>query len=674
MFHFKLAFDSLRKNRESYLPFLLAASTAIALNFLMQLLIDAPGVKSLMMADIVRLLLVLGQVVIGLLSVVIMIYSYSFLRKGKQKEFGLYSILGLKKKDLLKISFIQQGISFVASLLIGLVSGFVFAKLMILLLIKLINGASFKLDFSIPALLFTVAIFTAIFFVLTIVDGVAVYRTKTLDLMKSEKKAANQPKNRWLLFLLGLTALVIGYGLSLTVPTPVKAIKQFFVAALLIIIATYLLFMAASTLVLKALQKKDSYYYQSKHFITVSNMLFRMKQNAVGLASITLLSTMTLVVALTTASMFFGKSSLVNNLFPRTTIVSSTQSSASNHPSFQSIQGSAKKDGISITNEYDFDTSVPFYAKFNEKGQFIPVPQSDNEGVHQGTLMKKSDYEKLTKQKANLSDHEILVYQKGGDSKDAKQLAHKSSLSDGKQRYQIKDKLSSIKNYPDGTNSVYPEIIIVTANDADYQELASTYFDSKASDLVDEHMASWTTRQILFDTDANDDQKDQFFGDLQNKNSATPYNKSIISVQDKSIVLKMSNALYGGFFFIGILFSLSFILATGLMIYYKQISEGKADRDQFDILQKVGMSKNEIKKTIRSQIVWLFGLPIVVSIAHLGFAFPMIQKLLLAFAVPMSVAVYWIMAITILLMIVIYFAIYKITSRTYFKQVTELQR
>lgn len=308
MFHFKLALDSLRKNKESYLPFLLAGGVAVALNFLVQLLIYSSGVRHLeIAADIVQLLLILGQVIIALLSLVITIYTYSFLKKGKEKEFGLYSILGMKKSDLIKISLIQQLLSFSITIVTGLVSGFVFAKLMILLLVKMVGGQTFGLELSSPAIWTTVAFFLVVFLLLTIIDVFAVAKTKPIDLMRAKQKGASAPKNRWLFFLCGAIALIWGYTLSLTVSSPLQAVNQFFLAVLLVAVATYLLFIAASTLILKSLQKNDRYYYQSKHFITVSNMLFRMKQNAVGLASIALLTTMTLVVTVTTLPCFSVK-------------------------------------------------------------------------------------------------------------------------------------------------------------------------------------------------------------------------------------------------------------------------------------------------------------------------------------------------------------------------------
>ncbi|MFC4761237.1 ABC transporter permease [Fructobacillus durionis] len=650
MFYVKLAFDSLRKNKESYLPFLLAGTAAVALNFLVQLLIYSSGVKNLQFAsDIVRLLLVLGQVIIGLLSLVIMIYTYSFLKKGKEKEFGLYSILGMKKSDLVKISLIQQAMSFAITIVTGLITGFVFAKLMILLLVRMVGGKTFGMELSLPALACTIAFFFGVYAVLTIIDAIAVARTKTLDLMKSEKKGASAPKNRWLFFLFGGAALIWGYGLSLTVPSPIKAVNQFFFAVLLVAVATYLLFIAASTLILKALQKKEGYYYQSKHFITVSNMLFRMKQNAVGLASIALLTTMTLVVTVTTASMYFGKADLVQKMFPRDVEVALENKGITE----EQVDSLVNKYDLKASGKYTQTVSLPARAAMSKDQHFTSTEYASNANERNIQFMTLDEYQAATGDKQSLKANQVLAYGRNGGK------LTRSDIYLGKDRYSVKQNLKSIKGMPSASADSTASFVFVLPTEESLQSATKTFFPE-----VDESKIMQTS--YFFNISGSAKHEEDFCNALDN------YQGQNMSFQVKSMTEKVMNGIYGGFFFIGILFSISFILATGLMIYYKQISEGKADQAQFEILQKVGMSEGEIKKTIRSQIIWLFGLPIAVSLIHLSFAMPMINKLLLAFSVPVTGAVYVVMAMTILLMVTIYYIIYKITSHTYYKQVTEL--
>lgn len=649
MFHFKLALDSLRKNKESYLPFLLAGTVAVALNFLVQLLIYSSGVKNLeIAADIVRLLLVLGQVIIALLSLVIMIYTYSFLKRGKEREFGLYSILGMKKSDLIKISLMQQLLSFIVTIVAGMVSGFVFAKLMILLLVKMVGGQSFGLELSSPAIWATVGFFLVIFILLTIIDTFAVSKIKPIDLMKAKQKGAAAPKNRWLFFFFGAAALIWGYTLSLTVSSPLQAVNQFFLAVLLVAVATYLLFIAASTLILKSLQKRDSYYYQSKHFITVSNMLFRMKQNAVGLASITLLTTMTLVVTVTTASMFFGKADLVSKMFPRDVAVSVSNNALSQ----EQVDEIAKKAGLTVSNEYSQTTTKTIRMALNKDQELTPTEFASRSDERNVQFMSLDDYQALTGAKVQLTADQVLVYARNGKS------LKQSSVSFAGQKYTIKKNLTNIKGMPAATADTTPAYVFVLPTEESLQSVTNTLFKADSSPMQTSY---------YFNVSGSDKKQERLYKALQDKESEN------VTFQIRYMTKKAMSALYGGFFFIGILFSIAFILATGLMIYYKQISEGKADQAQFEILQKVGMSEHEIKKTIRSQIIWLFGLPIAVSLIHLSFAMPMINKLLLAFSVPLTGAVYAVMTITILLMVIIYFIIYPVTSRTYFKQVTGWQ-
>ncbi len=646
MFHFKLALDSLRKNKESYLPFLLAGGVAVALNFLVQLLIYSSGVRHLeIAADIVRLLLILGQVIIALLSLVITVYTYSFLKKGKEKEFGLYSILGMKKSDLIKISLIQQLLSFIITIVTGLVSGFVFAKLMILLLVKMVGGQTFGLELSSPAIWTTVAFFLVVFLLLTIIDVLAVAKTKPIDLMRAKQKGASAPKNRWLFFLCGAIALIWGYTLSLTVSSPLQAVNQFFLAVLLVAVATYLLFIAASTLILKSLQKNDRYYYQSKHFITVSNMLFRMKQNAVGLASIALLTTMTLVVTVTTASMFFGKADLVSKMFPRDVTVSVSNNALSK----KQVEDLVAKAGLTISKEYSQTTTEPIRMALNDSQKLVPTEFANQQNERNVQFMSLADYRALTGAKVQLTSNQVLAYTRNGKA------LNQSSVSFAGQKYTIKKNLTSIKGMPAATADTTPAYVFVLPTEESLQSVTNTLFKGDSSPMQTSY---------YFNVAGSDKQQERLYEALQDKESDN------VTFQLRFMTQKVMNALYGGFFFIGILFSITFILATGLMIYYKQISEGKADQAQFEILQKVGMSEHEIKKTIRSQIIWLFGLPIAVSLIHLSFAMPMINKLLLAFSVPLTDAVYIVMATTILLMVLIYFIIYKITSHTYFRQVT----
>ncbi|GMA69075.1 hypothetical protein GCM10025879_03210 [Leuconostoc litchii] len=333
MLYWKLAWQSIVKNKLEYLPFILAGSAAVALNLIIQLLIYSKGVKDLIASVSVIEMLSFGQVVICILSIIFLIYTYSFLSKRKQTEFGLFNVLGMQKMDLIKISWRQQLISFVLITVLGIISGLVFSKVLILLFMKLVGGNNFGLNISGLPILFVTIFFSVCFLCLLVKDVFSIIRMKTISLLHATKKGDSEPKNHWFLFILGIGLLAGGYYISLTVTSPLKAITQFFIAVLLVVCATYLLFIVASTIVLKLMKQNKAYYYQTNHFITVSNMLFRMKQNATGLASVSLLTTMALVVVVTTVSMFIGQEDYVNQQFPRAVILKKT-----NHQKIQCKQ------------------------------------------------------------------------------------------------------------------------------------------------------------------------------------------------------------------------------------------------------------------------------------------------------------------------------------------------
>ncbi|CAK8054365.1 ABC transporter permease [Eupransor demetentiae] len=654
MLYWKLALDSLRKNMAEYLPFLLVGSAAVALNFIIQLLLFSSGVQHLYASQAVLTLLGMAQVVIGILSLIFLFYTYSFLRKKKQAEFGLYSILGLKKSDLMKISFLQQTLTLALDLIAGLVTGFVMSKLSILLLIRLVEGTNFELGFSTAPLAITLFFFAGIFVLLFLYDCWTIIRTKTLNLLKAGKKGTTSPKNRWILFILGALMLGCAYYLALTVSSPIKAMQQFFIAVLLVIFATYFLFVAGSTLVLKIMKGRPSFYQKSKRFITVSNMLFRMKQNAVGLASITLLTTMTLVVTVTTSALFFGRQTLIDQTYPRDIQFTSMDSTIKT----QNFDQLAKKYRVKIKDGYQFQTSQEFSFDITKNHELKAVEDTGQDGISQSIqLMTLSQFKKLGNQNVpNLKGNEIAFYSSYSSFK-GKQL----KLLDGHQ-YTVKKHLSGIKGIavsPSGSS-----FIIVP----DQKVLLNNLPKSATMHRENPILASYYFNLVGSKKDIT-----KFSNAMQEGDNFEAQNHtrsiSTSSYDDKRAL----NTFFGGFFFIGLLFSVSFILATALMIYYKQVTEGQADQKQFNILTKLGMSRKEIKACIRTQLVWLFGLPIAVAITHLSFAMLMITKVLRAFGVTNDNQVYLVIAGTILLMIAIYYLVYLLTSCVYYKKVTQLR-
>ena len=650
MLYWKLAWQSIVKNKLEYLPFMLAGTAAVALNLVIQLLIYSKGVQTLRASSSVIELLMFGQIVIGLLSVIFLLYTYSFLNKRKQSEFGLFSILGMQKRDLIKISWRQQLINYMIVTVIGVVTGVLFSKLLLLLFIKLVGGNNFQLNIALGAIIFVTIFFGLGFMLLLLSDILVIWRLKTISLLQASQKGDREPKSHWLLFGLGIVLMGWGYYISLTVNSPLKAMRIFFLAVIMVVIATYLLFIVASTIVLKTMKKHTNYYYQTDHFITVSNMLFRMRQNATGLASISLLTTMALVVIVTTVSMFVGQQDYVNKQFPRDVMMTNV---ANQSISENKVKQAAADNNVVLSKMYHMEISNPITGYLTSSGHAMPlsgttVTRADN--LSDFLFMTIQQFNQLTNQHGGtLAANEVYAYDRQGTFKN-------NTIKFLNQSYHVKKHLSKIDGVPSMQASMTHSMIIVIPSKTVTDKIGSAF-----NDLGENKQSISYTNQLLFDIKGSDKQKDKFLKTFKGEQN--------IIVDSKSETMSVLKSFYGGFFFIGLIFSISFIMATGLIIYYKQISEGRSDKKQFDILQKVGMSHSEVKRTVKSQVVWVFGLPIVVAITHLCFAMPMINKILQIFGVTIGPVVYTTMALTIAGVVLIYFGIYLKTSKTYFKQV-----
>lgn len=651
MLHWKLAWQSIIKNKLEYWPFILAGSVAVALNLVIQLLIYSKGVQSLTASVSVIEMLSFGQAVISILSIIFLLYTYSFLNKRKQAEFGLFSILGMQKSDLIKISWRQQLISFITVTILGIFSGFVFSKVLILLFIKLGGGNNFELNITKASIIFILVFFSICFLFLFLTDVFTILKLKIISLLHATQKGEAEPKNHWVLLITGIGLLACGYYISLTVKSPLKAMMQFFIAVLLVVSATYILFIVASTIVLKLMKQNKRYYYQANHFITVSNMLFRMKQNATGLASIALLTTMALVVIVTTVSMFVGQEDYINQQFPRAVILTS---SSDRNISIKSVKKIAGDNGVEITNSYRLEISNAIAGNLINQNKLQPLTgnsATSADNLSELQFMTEKQYQYMNNENIKkLKSNEIYVY-------DRQETFDKNNITFLNKTYHVKKILKKIKGVPSAQpNMTHSMIIVVPSKDI------TNLLGNSFNDLGDKKQIITYKNQLLFDITGTAQQKKNFLKSISRVKNITS--------EDRYSTMSVLKEFYGGFFFIGLVFSVSFIMATGLIIYYKQISEGRSDQNQFDILQKIGMSHEEVKRTVQSQIIWIFGLPITVAIIHLCFAMPMIHKILQLFGILIGPVVYITTIITIISMIIIYYLIYLKTSKTYYQQVS----
>ncbi|MDF7627116.1 hypothetical protein PUF88_04235 [Lactobacillaceae bacterium L1_55_11] len=378
MLSIKLARQSIRQNQRLYRPFVWATSATIALNFILALLADSKGVAALHRASIVISFLRYGQVILATLSLVFLLYTYRFVQKRKASELGLYQILGLRKTNLVAISFWQQIMMLAITLALGLVSGFVFSKALILLLVKLAGGSDFQLGLSLPGILIILLAVVAAFGLLFASDVFTILRSRALNLLFATKRGERNPKTHWLILLIGLVGLGTGYGLSLTIQTPTRHLSQILLAVMLVILATYCLFIAATTVILKVMANGRRYYQQPNRFIAVSNLLFRLRQNAVGLASIALLVTMTLVTLVTTAALYLGQQEYLRDYFPRDTV---TQVSGDVDQARSQLDDLAAQNQVKVSNRYSVATSFLLSAELKHGNQLVvPTAPSPHTG------------------------------------------------------------------------------------------------------------------------------------------------------------------------------------------------------------------------------------------------------------------------------------------------------
>ena len=653
-FYPKLALNNIKKNSKTYIPYLLTCIGTIIMFYNMCYLVLVKDMGSISDIESLRYMLFLGTIIVGLFSFVFLFYTNSFLIKQRKKEFGLFNILGMEKKHIGKIMFYETLFIGIVSLVIGISSGILLSKLLALLLLKLIKfEVIFGFEIPLVAILITIMLFGAIFIFNLVYNTFQVHISKPIELLKGGNVGEREPKTKWFSTFLGIISLGIGYYLALTVESPLEALNKFFIAVMFVIIGTHNLFKAGSIALLKKLRKNKNYYYKTNHFISVSGMIYRMKQNAAGLANICILSTAVIITLSTTVSLYIGFDDLLRTRYIRNLEIYGSDISDKEAKSLEDIiLENITKSNIEKKNVIR-NRSISFMT--NQNGYSFIAQDRESFSLNDSALllfMTKDDYNKAEGKNISLKEGETLVYSAKGDipgnilnlngyelsikeklnsfNMDMNNMAH---LSDS--HYIVVDSLDTIKkvhNYLQGDNEM-PELDYYYGFDAEVDgdaqmSLANSMRDSIKSTGIDANVESAAA------------QKDGFY------------------------------TIYGGLFFLGIFIGLLFIMATVLIIYYKQIAEGFDDKSRFEIMQKVGMSHQEIKESIRSQVLTVFFLPLVTAVIHIGFAFPVVTKLLSIFYLT-NIRLYALCtAMTIIVFASFYVIVYILTARTYYKIVS----
>lgn len=659
MFFFsRLAAINIRKNSKLYLPYFLTCVGTIMMFYIMLFITTNDGVAKMPGADALSVILFLGSIVIGIFSVIILFYTNSFLIKQRKKELGLYNILGMEKKHIARIMAMENIYVAFFSLLLGLGAGILLSKLMLMILFKLLDfKVPFGFQISPTALVTTLLLFTGIFTLTLIRNLTQVHLANPIELLRGGNTGEKEPKTKWLLTLFGTAALATGYTIAIVTKSPLDALALFFVAVMLVIIGTYCLFTAGSIAFLKILRKNKSFYYKTKHFTSISGMLYRMKQNAVGLANICILSTMVLVMVSTTVSLFIGLDDELRNQYPRNIEIESRYISASDTQLLcQKIEDEIAKSGIPVKNTIQYRYGAFSYQQQGSLFTFV------RRGAYTGNnnavvfFIPLSEYNRMQGASATLSANELMVY-----SPNAEYTGTEISFNDMK--YQVRSK-------------------IITLNVQEYltTRFADTYYfivpDEKCIEDIYNHATpkdhDWKGLSWYFGVDVDGDSKTQIALSKRLTTLTQTIGAPDIHYETLDLTCAESNkdlflGVYGGLFFLGMFLGTLFIMATVLIMYYKQISEGYDDKSRFEIMQKVGMSHNEVKEAIRSQVLTVFFLPILVAGIHIAAAFSMITRLLAVLNLT-NVALFARCTIGTLLVFTLFYAIvYALTARVYYR-------
>ena len=654
----RLALSNLIKNRKLYYPYALATILAIAITYIFTSLTLNPHLDDLTGSDPIKMVLGMGLVIVALSSGIIVLYANSFVMKNRSKELGLYSMLGLEKRQLFSMILKETVIMSFVTLLLGIGVGTLFDKLIYAFLQRLIGESTGLVStFQVMTIPIVLVIFACIFSLLVLVNGFRLLRLNPLQLTKDGLKG--EKKGRFLVIqtFLGLGSMGYGYYLALSVQNPVIAIMSFFLAVLLVILGTYLLFNAGTTVVLQLLKKKKSYYYKPNNMISISNLVFRMKKNAVGLATIAILSSMVLVTLVGAASIYAGKKDYLASATPH------DYSVAGNKVDLTSTK-KLMDDFLIKTGEQANEEVAVSYLLFGIKNQetnkLTVFTKNERKVVPKSIVLvfSQETFKQLTGKELNLSSNQIALYTKN------KTLKTQKSLSIDGKNYQIHRQLG------DFINKKIPNIYKIIVSDYSYLVVPDIkIFESsmKGTSITQATYVGVNVKNPTHDAKKNLDLLDQIAGEatkqLDSQTTGVPV--SYFSANSRYDAEGMVNGFVGGTFFIGIFLSIIFMLGTVLVIYYKQISEGYEDRERFVILQKIGLDDLQVKQTIRKQVLTVFFLPLIFSFIHLAFAYHMISLIVRIIGVLNPDLMLVVTIIVCGVFFLAYIMVFVLTSRSY---------
>ena len=630
----------------------------VAMFYIVKSLSYNPGLKNMVGSNTMMTMMSMCSVMIALFAIIFLFYTNSFLVKRRKKEFGVFNILGMEKSHIAKTMAWENFYVTLISIAGGLVIGIALDKAMFLLIAQVLNEEiSLGFFISDKAIISTVVMFCIIFLLILLNSIRQIQTANPIELLTAGNAGEREPKTKWVLTILGLLSLGTGYYIALAIKNPLTALVYFFFAVILVIIGTYMLFTAGSIALLKILRKNKKYYYKTKHFTSISGMIYRMKQNAVGLANICILSTAVLVMVSSTSSLMLGMQDVIATRYPDDFIVYSNETSEERaYESFDAIRELQEEQNLNVTSEREYHYLV-FPAFIN--GDTFEVTRDANfsslGNLNNLIFVSLSDYNRVMGTDKTLAEDEILVYS------DRLQFDY-PTLKIFDREYSVKEKIDEFIGNGLIVAVAANTQFIVLPDGTDIEELYALQKEALSDG------ASEIQYYYGFNSDADEETQRAFYRTLLEDYVGHGYEGTIESKVDSRSEFV---GLYGGFFFIGIFLGILFIMATVLIIYYKQISEGYDDKQRYEIMQKVGMTHQEIKNSIHSQVLTVFFLPLIVAGIHIAVAFPIITKLL---ALLNLLNVQLFLTCTVVCYVVfavMYLLIYLLTARTYYKIVSK---
>lgn len=643
MLKLKLSRQIIRKNLQLYLPFLLANAVLVGINYIFFSMTTNKSLEKQNYGSVLIQLMNIGLVFTLAITFFFMIYINGIVSRRRNHELGLYSILGMTRSDLGKMIFFIDAIMFAASSVLGLVFGATFVKFVGLGLKQLLDMERLNVPmFSSVAAIICIGYFAAVYFILLLGDLWRLRSVNPLDLWKATNEREKEPRGSWIFGIAGVVALCTGYALAVRMKVSMDAVTSFMLAVVLVVIGTYLVFIAFSIIFLKMLRKNKNFYYKRNHFISVSGMIYRMKQNGASLASICLLLTTALVAIVMTGTLRLSQEATLKLYNPYDVVM--TKKTPISHSDKMMIQSKAKDNHVTVGKYVNMMMTEPIYGNFS--GSTYSVSKTvDMSTENQLFAVPVADYNRIQKQNVHLAKDEILMYSsKGGYDKNRLTIKGKT--------YKVRH-IDSFDFYFDYQRTIFKPIFVFAKDKTVCEQISGKWLYAMGYDISGKKSDLKKYTAGL---------ENKFMTVVKKKNSQGTY---MDSFADRPTISEISNQMYGGLLFIGIFVSIVMLIATVVVMYYKQVSEGYADRDRFKTMQQVGLSREETKSAINSQVLTVFMLPIIGAAVNFGFAIPAIQKVLVLLSMYDKLLIVKFGIISLAVTFLGYVAVYKLTTNVY---------